>query len=83
MAEQANTKRRPDLGDLVVVLLGATLRGLSCRLDQDGFPRAADLVMSLAMRCDEYVLRSVPSDSTVSGRSSSGSCDLDGKGEDR
>ncbi len=55
MAEQADTKREPDLGDLVVVLLAGTLRGLSCRLDQDGFPRAADLVMTLALRCDSFL----------------------------
>jgi hypothetical protein len=55
MAEQADSKREPDLGDLVVVLLAGTLRGLSCRLDSDGFSRAADLVMSLAIRCDSYI----------------------------
>ncbi len=72
MAEQAGTSREPDLGDLIVVLLGHTLRELSCRLDGDGICRAADLVMSLAMRCDGYVerLRSVPSD-----------CDFDGEGK--
>lgn len=74
MAEQADTKREPDLGDLVVVLLAGTLRQLSCRLDVDGFSRAADLVMELALRCDQYInrLQSVPS-----------GCDLDGKGKDR
>jgi hypothetical protein len=69
MAEHTDTKREPDLGDLVVVLLATTLRGLSCRLGQDGFPRAADIVMSLAMRCDHYILclRSVPSAHDIDG----------------
>ncbi len=74
MAEQADTKRQPDVGDLVVVLLAASLPGLSCRLEQDHFSRAADVVMELAMRCDSYIdgLRSIPS-----------GCDLDGNGGNR
>lgn len=55
MAERADTKREPDLGDIVVVLLGSTLRQLSCRLDCDGFCRAADLVMTLALTCDSFL----------------------------
>lgn len=74
MAEQAEVKRRPDVGDLIVVLLAATLRGVSCSLDRDGFSRAADLVMELALKCDSYVDRL---------RSASASYDLDDEGRNR
>jgi hypothetical protein len=48
---------RPDLGDLVVVLLAGTLAGLRDRLSSDGFGRAADLVSDLVEICDDYITR--------------------------
>lgn len=48
-----------DLGDLVVVLLAATLAGLRDRLAADGFERASMLAAELTARCDEY-LEEVP-----------------------
>ena len=49
--------REPDLGDLVVVLLAATLAGLRDRLAQDGFELAADLVADLVEIADDYLTR--------------------------
>ena len=46
---------KADLGDLVVVLLAGTLAGLRARLSEDGFDDAADLVGTLATRCDDYL----------------------------
>jgi hypothetical protein len=48
---------RPDLGDLVVVLLAGTLAGLRDRLSSDGFRRAADLVSDLVEITDDYITR--------------------------
>lgn len=47
----------PDLGDLVVVLLASSLAGLSDRLADDGYPRAADLVCDLVEVADDYITR--------------------------
>ena len=44
-----------DLGDLVIVLLAGTLAGLRDRLAQDGFPKAADLVVRLVEEADGYL----------------------------
>jgi hypothetical protein len=52
MAENDQT---PDLGDLVIVLLAGTLAGLRDRLEQDGFPKAAELVARLVEEADAYV----------------------------
>lgn len=43
-----------NLGDLVIVLLGGTLSGLSERLEQDGFQQAAALVSLLRDACDAF-----------------------------
>lgn len=48
---------RPDLGDLVVVLLAGTLAGLRDRLHDDGFVAAAELVGDLVDLADDYVTR--------------------------
>jgi hypothetical protein len=45
----------PDLGDLVVVLLGGTLAGLRDRLYDDGFERAGGLVDDLVEMTDSYL----------------------------
>jgi hypothetical protein len=45
----------PDLGDLVVVLLGGTLAGLRDRLYDDGFERAGGLVDDLVEMTDGYL----------------------------
>jgi hypothetical protein len=50
----------PDLGDLVLVLLGGTLAGLSDRLSRDGFAEAAGLVADLVDIVDDYVTRATP-----------------------
>jgi hypothetical protein len=47
--------REPDLGDLVVVLLGGTLAGLRDRLYDDGFERAGGLVDDLVEMTDSYL----------------------------
>ncbi len=44
-----------DLGDLVVVLLAATLAGLRDRLAADGLDGAAELASDLTARCDDYL----------------------------
>ncbi len=46
----------PDLGDLVVVLLGGTLAGLRDRLASDGFIPAAELVADLVEAVDDYLV---------------------------
>ena len=46
---------RPDLGDLVVVLLASTLAGLRDRLASDGFSDAADFVGDLVDIADDYI----------------------------
>ena len=46
---------RPDLGDLVIVLLASTLASLRDRLSEDGFDRASGLVAELTERCDAYI----------------------------
>jgi hypothetical protein len=47
--------REPDLGDLVVVLLGGTLAGLRDRLYEDGFDGAGCLVEDLVEMTDAYL----------------------------
>ena len=46
---------KPDLGDLVIVLLASTLAGLRDRLAGDGFANASELVAELTDRCDAYL----------------------------
>ncbi|MGH2786923.1 MAG: hypothetical protein ACRDJV_03305 [Actinomycetota bacterium] len=48
---------RPDLGDLVVVLLAASLAGLRDHLVADGFEDAAGLVADLVEVADDYIAR--------------------------
>ena len=49
--------RKPNMGDLVVVLLASTLAGLRDRLHADGFERAAELVADLVEITDDYLTR--------------------------
>lgn len=49
------TQNEPDLGDLVIVLLGSTLAGLRDRLSEDNFTKASDFVAELTDRCDIYL----------------------------
>ena len=49
------TDLTPDLGDLVIVLLGSTLAGLRDRLAEDNFAKASELVADLTERCDTYL----------------------------
>lgn len=51
---------RPDVGDLIVVLLASTLCGLRDRLHEDGFESASDLVADLVEIVDDYVERFAP-----------------------
>jgi hypothetical protein len=51
------TRGRPDLGDLVVVLLAASLAGLRDRLVADGFDDAAGLVADLVEVADDHIAR--------------------------
>ena len=44
-----------DLGDLVIVLLAATLAALRDRLAEDGFDPAAELVADLVEVADDYL----------------------------
>ena len=46
---------RPDLGDLIVVLLASALAGLRDRLHDDGFCAAAEVVADLVEVADDYV----------------------------
>jgi hypothetical protein len=48
--------RRPDLGDLVLVLLAGSLSGLRDRLQTDGYSDAASVVADLIEMTDEYLL---------------------------
>jgi hypothetical protein len=48
---------RPDLGDLVLVLLAGTLAGLRDHLVADGFEEAADVVAILLDITDDYLTR--------------------------
>jgi hypothetical protein len=48
---------RPDLGDLIIILLASTLAGLRDRLAEDGFRRAADLLTDLVEIADDYITR--------------------------
>jgi hypothetical protein len=48
---------QPDLGDIVVVLLAASLAGLRDHLAADGFDEAAELVADLVEATDDYVSR--------------------------
>ena len=50
-----STRTKPDLGDLVVLLLAGTLAGLRDRLEADGFENASGFVADLTTRCDEYI----------------------------
>jgi hypothetical protein len=47
----------PDLGDLVVVLLAATMAGVRDRLLSDGYEGAAELVAELVELADDFVTR--------------------------
>lgn len=47
----------PDLGDLVVILLGATLAAMADQLASDGFDQAAELVGDLLAAVDDYTTR--------------------------
>ncbi len=47
----------PDLGDLVVILLGATLAAMADQLASDGFEQAAELVGDLLAAVDDYTSR--------------------------
>ncbi len=55
MEEVGERPDRPDLGDLVVVLLASTLAGLRDRLADDGFTDAADVVGDLVDIADDYI----------------------------
>ncbi len=57
---------RPNLGDLMVVLLASTLAGLRDRLAEDGYFDAADLVADLVEVADDYITKALPAD-PVSG----------------
>ena len=46
---------KPDLGDLIIVLLASTLAGLRDRLARDGFSNASEFVGDLTDRCDAYL----------------------------
>ena len=48
---------RPDLGDIVVVLLAGSLAGLRDRLETDGYSDAACLVADLVEMADNYLTR--------------------------
>lgn len=50
------TAHPPDLGDVVVMLLAATLAGLRDRLAADGFMRSAELVAELVDVADLYLV---------------------------
>jgi hypothetical protein len=47
----------PDLGDLVVALVAASLAGLSERLLEDGFARSAQVIDDLIELADGYLSR--------------------------
>ena len=46
---------RPDLGDLVLVLLASTLAGLRDRLVEDGFESSGEIVADLVELLDDYI----------------------------
>ena len=46
---------RPDLGDLVLVLLSSTLAGLRDRLFEDGFESSGAIVADLVELLDDYI----------------------------
>jgi hypothetical protein len=46
---------RPDLGDLMIVMLAGTLAGVRDRLRSDGFVAASDLVAILVDISDDYL----------------------------
>lgn len=46
---------RPDLGDLMIVMLAGTLAGVRDRLRSDGFEAASDLVAILVDIADDYL----------------------------
>lgn len=50
------TPTRPNLGDIVVMLLASTLAGLADRLAVDGFDGPADLVSELVEVVDGYLV---------------------------
>lgn len=50
-------KGEADLGDIVVLLLAASLTGLRDQLAKDGFSDAAELVADLVDITDDYVTR--------------------------
>jgi hypothetical protein len=57
MTNKSRTEDDPNLGDLVIVLLAATLAGLRDRLKLDGFPDAARCVAETVDVTDHYVER--------------------------
>jgi hypothetical protein len=50
-----NQEGRPDLGDLVLILLASTLAGLRDRLIEDGFESAGEIVADLVELLDDYI----------------------------
>lgn len=50
---------RPDLGDLMIVMLAGTLAGVRDRLRSDGFEEASDLVAILVEIADDYLTGAV------------------------
>jgi hypothetical protein len=57
MTNRCRTEDGPNLGDLVIVLLAATLAGLRDRLQSDGFPDAARCVAETVDITDHYLER--------------------------
>ena len=53
----SSSEGRGEFGDLIVVLLAASLRGLSERLLHDGYEDAAELVADLIEVTDDYLAR--------------------------
>ncbi len=57
MLRESNGGRAPDLGDIVVVLLGGTLAHLRDSLSADGFHPAAEVVGDLVEIVDDFLAR--------------------------
>jgi hypothetical protein len=50
----------PDLGDVVIVLLGGSLAGLRDRLAGEGYKAAAELLADLVEMIDDYAFGLAP-----------------------
>jgi hypothetical protein len=61
----SSSEGRGEIGDLIVVLLAASLRGLSERLLHDGYEDAAELVADLIEVTDDYLARLLASSSVA------------------